>query len=640
MNRKHSVSFAILLVFILLQSANGLTIYRIGGTSLPAPDIPVSHEFVQLDWVSVEPTLHGELRQLDVANGSIAPVRLNPNVNLTPLIESEFGGQIQILEWAGWKNREEGDAVIFDGDPETAYLGDGHYVRVSGLGPQEKYWLFDLGGRFLLDRIRLFPREKFKTHRFIEKFLIGINDGDPLKDGTREYRLRFADFDVDVVHNISENAQPTINLVMPRTPVRYVLFEGPENTRGIWEVAEFEIYGIGPAPFSSFVSNVIDLGGPASIGPLIWSGQQDPGANIELSMRAGDDDDPNNYWRFTFRGDERSRFDEKGKPLNLRTYKQVESGAKAGVTHDTENWTFWNTAFPFTMGSGDMGALKSRQYVQVRADFSSTDLASGTLDYLQFAVSNPPVVNAALAEIVPVAVPSGKPTLFTYKIKPHFLPNDLGFDTIVVNTPAHIVGIDAVRVGGVDVSFKRAEINNSGFAVQIPLIDTQLTSELIEVDFRAEVFAIGTVFSGQVLHSERPYEVPQGLTPGDADPLADGDRLQVDLIGLKSRAIQAMRLSGAVFTPNGDGINDQLDVEYDLINILGDVPVQLGVFDLSGRYRGAVVDGNGVSGRSTVIWDGLDGDGRLLSPGLYVLRLEVQADSGVHTYERAVSIAY
>lgn len=640
MNRKHSVSFAILLVFIFLQPSIALTIYRIGGTSLPAPNIAVSHEFVQLDWASVEPNLHGRLIQLEVADGSIAPVRLNPNVNLTPLIESELGGKIQILEWAGWKEREEGDAVIFDGDPETAYLGDGHYVRVSGLGPQEKYWLFDLGGRFLLDRIRLFPREKFKTHRFIEKFLIGINDGDPLKDGTREYRLRFADFDVDVVHNIRENAQPAINLVMPRTPVRYVLFEGPENTRGIWEVAEFEIYGIGPAPFSSFVSNVIDLGGPASIGPLIWSGQQDQGASIELSMRAGDDDDPNNYWRFTFRGDERSRFDEKGKPLTLRTYKQVESGAKAGVTHDTESWSFWHTAFPFTMGSGDMGALKSRQYVQVRADFSSTDRASGTLDYLQFAASVPPVVNAALAEIVPVAVPSGKPTLFTYKIKPHFFPDDLGFDTIVVNTPAYIIGVDAVRVGGVDVAFKRVEINSSGFSVQIPLINTQMTSELIEVDFRAEVFAIGTVFSGQVLHSELPYEVPQGLTPGDADPLAEGDRLRVDLIGLQSSAIQALRISGAVFTPNGDGINDRLEIEYDLINILGDVPVQLGVFDLSGRHRGTVIDGNGVSGRSTVKWDGLDGDGMLLSPGLYILRLEVQADSGRHTYERTVSIAY
>ena len=31
---------------------------------------------------------------------------------------------------------------------------------------------------------------------------------------------------------------------------------------------------------------------------------------------------------------------------------------------------------------------------------------------------------------------------------------------------------------------------------------------------------------------------------------------------------------------------------------------------------------------------------KVVSPGLYVLRLEVQADSGVHTFEKTVSIAY
>ena len=72
--------------------------------------------------------LHGQLKQLEIADGAIAPVRLDPNVNLTPLIESEFGGQIQILEWASWSNRKARDAVIFDGDHETAYLGTGCYL--------------------------------------------------------------------------------------------------------------------------------------------------------------------------------------------------------------------------------------------------------------------------------------------------------------------------------------------------------------------------------------------------------------------------------------------------------------------------------------------------------------------------------
>ena len=61
---------------------------------------------------------------------------------------------------------------------------------------------------------------------------------------------------------------------------------------------------------------------------------------------------------------------------------------------------------------------------------------------------------------------------------------------------------------------------------------------------------------------------------------------------------------------------------------MGDVPIRLGVYDFLGRHRVAVINGRGVSGWSAVIWDGLYGDGMLLSPGLYVLRLEVQADSG------------
>ncbi len=625
---------------LCIQHSDALTIYRIGGAERPAPEIAAPYEFIQLDWADADPNVHGVLDQLTVDGGSIQPKRLDPDINLTPLIESELGGEILILEWAGWKNREDEDAVIFDGNPETAYLGDGHYVRVSGLGPQKKYWLFDLNGRFLLDRVRIFPREKFRTHRFIEKFLIGINDGDPLKDGTRDYRLRFADFDVDVVHDISENARPDLELPIPRVPVRFLLFEGPENTRGIWEVAEFEIYGAGPAPFASYVSNVIDLGAPASIGPLTWRGTLDPGGQIEFKLRAGADSDPNNYWRLTFRGDERSRFDERGKPLDLQSYQQVESGAKAGITHDSENWAFWTTAFPFAAGSGSMGSLRPQQYLQVRADFESTENASSRLDYLQFAVSIPPMASAALAEIAPVSVSSGEVVAFTYMIKPRFLPGDLGFDTISIDTPARVGGVDAVRIGGRAVEFTLLYSTSSGFAIRIPPMDTQLTDELIEVDFRGEVFKFGTVFTGSLSHSEKPHEIAQGLIPGDANPLFDGDRLQVDLVDIGHQTIRVLRLSSPVCTPNGDGVNDRLLIEYDLLNLSGGVPVRMVIYDLAGRALGSIVEERAGSGRTQVEWAGRLADGSLLVPGLYVLRLEVEADSGLDVVERVVSIAY
>ena len=80
---------------------------------------------------------------------------------------------------------------------------------------------------------------------------------------------------------------------MPPVPIKQILFQGFENTRGIWEIAEFQIFGVGFAPFAHYVSNVIDLGEPASLGQLTWLGEKGEQDRIDLSMRSGDDNDPN-----------------------------------------------------------------------------------------------------------------------------------------------------------------------------------------------------------------------------------------------------------------------------------------------------------------------------------------------------------
>ena len=158
-----------------------------------------------------------------------------------------------------------------------------------------------------------------------------------------------------------------------------------------------------------------------------------------------------------------------------------------------------------------------RRYVQVRADFTSTQQASSRLDYVQFAVSIPRVASRAVAEIVPIAVPPGRVTPFTYKLKPILINDDLGFDRICIDTPSRPVQVDQVRISGQPVDFELNRIDSEGFVVGIPRIHIQRTEELIEVDFRAEVFTFGTVFSGRIFDSQRPHEVPQSITPGDAD---------------------------------------------------------------------------------------------------------------------------
>ena len=96
----------------------------------------------------------------------------------------------------------------------------------------------------------------------------------------------------------------------------------------------------------------------------------------------------------------------------------------------------------------------------------------------------------------------------------------------------NLAELDQVRISSQPVTFELNRIDSEGFVVGIPRIHIQRTEELIEVDFRAEVFTFGTVFSGRIFDSQRPHEVPQSITPGEADGLEDSNRLSVDLLNL------------------------------------------------------------------------------------------------------------
>ncbi|MCH2662394.1 hypothetical protein MK163_18285, partial [bacterium] len=532
-----------------------LTVYRIGGSDLPTPELASVEgvEFVQGEWGDTDDELHGRTELMDVAAGRIAPRQLDPTVNLTPLLpQADFLGEILYLTWIGWGGFNDDDEFIWDGDPNTAYLGDG---RFASHGPNTKNLIFDFGGLFFIDRVKFYPRPIHQTDRFVERFIIGASDGDPFKDANRELRAGsrgdFVAF--DVVHSIRDNTQPIIDVKMPDEPVRKVLFRAPENIRGIWELAELEIYGSGFAPFSSYTSNIIDLGKPVSLGDLSWSGAVAEGAQIDVAMRSGDVPDPSIYWRFTFRGDEQSRFDLNGNPLTAKAYERLNKGEKAGITPNTQNWEAWSQAYDFASGSGPMQANKPRRYVQVKADFTSQKAAGGELQFLQFSVSDPPVATQVLAEIVPASVKAGDITQFTYAILPQFDRDDLGFDTVEIETPVQAQSIDAVRISGQDVGFEITHSDDSGFALKIPRMDPQQTNDRVEVDFSVEVFKFGTVFTGRVSDSEKPFEVRQAVTPGDADPLADSNTLSVGLVEVEDKAVNALKLASSVLTPNGDG---------------------------------------------------------------------------------------
>ena len=610
----------------LAQTADALTIHRISGRAgaeeLPWPDVASEPgvETVQHYWDEVDDNLFGSLFQLET-EGSLVPTSLDPELNLTPLIK-ERGGRVRINNSYNWYENDDLD-LILDDNLETAYQGIGGDQTASQF--LKGIWI-EFGGLFPIRRVVIQPTPEFINERFLRDYIIGTNDGDTRKLGTREFRhkWRYGFLDFDLIYDVTENRTGLLDLALPDVPIAELMLEVPS---GPWEIAELQIFGDGFAAKAGYVSNIIPLEANSSLGDLIWQASVDPGATLEFSVRTGDDTDPNAYWRNTFRGDERSRFDGNGKLLDRAAYGKLEGGEKGGISPDGQSWSFWTAPVDFAAGQAALVGGKPRQFVQISAEFGSTiGSAASRLDFLQFEVSSPPAATQVVAEIIPHHAPLGEITSFTYKLKAEIL-GDEGFDSIRINTPLAPASVDEVRIGSTVLTrgeFELIPYNGESFGVRFPRVDRNTSGELIEVAFESEVFKVGTVFAGRVFDSEQPFEVRQRVAAGDADPLVEGNSLSVSPSTVSRGAIRAFTVSP--LTPNGDGVNDDLEVAYDLVNLAGAVPVELDVFNLAGQRVAEIAVDTGTSGRFSASWDGTDGSDRLLPPGLYLLRLKVEAD--------------
>ena len=490
-------------------------------------------------------------------------------MNLTPsTLEGNFrykdlGGDWQIPERVPQYIDRRWSVRFADADPNSYYADD-----------RSIEYLFDFQRQVHLSRIRFFTRvddgtivtcgfgrnqagRGCRTGNLepIPEFLIGTSDGDPAKEGTRPFMPRYhwrvgpgERYDFDVVHE--GQGRDLVDLSFPSIPTQRLLFKISGQQGVEWEIAEFEIYASGYAPTARYTSNVIDLGEEFSLGDLSWAGLQgsDPESRVEITMRSGDDEQPNVYWRRTFRGDEQVPISSRGTPLTRAAYNRLEPPEKGDIRHDNENWVAWNAAYDFTLGRGRANADRPRRYVQFDVAFVSTPESGGQVGYLQFPAS-PPLISQAPAEITPAAAAPGEVTTFTYLIRPRLEPGDEGFDGIAVETPAQIVDVErAGRLGGSKIEVEVIRIDDEGFSVQIPRVDIERTEELVEITFQARVFEYDTPFIARLFDSGTPFEVPQPVTEGDADEGTDSNRLRVALTDIPDRAIKTMALSSPLFT--------------------------------------------------------------------------------------------
>ncbi|NKB68692.1 MAG: hypothetical protein GKR89_16635 [Candidatus Latescibacteria bacterium] len=185
----------------------------------------------------------------------------------------------------------------------------------------------------------------------------------------------------------------------------------------------------------------------------------------------------------------------------------------------------------------------------------------------------------------------------------------------------------------------RAEAGAEG---ALDLIFTEPVQEdrLLVIRFRTRVFLGNTLFSAQLSNRDLPQRL-QMVSPGDATPLVQSQSLVAVADLAVAGLLDRVEIVPPIFTPNGDGINDQTAIQLTVFAVEGNKQLQVEIFDLSGRrQRDLSVASQRPSGPHRLVWDGSDDNGRLVPPGLYTVRVRLDADAGDAQTVRLVRVAY
>jgi hypothetical protein len=449
-------------------------------------------------------------------------------------------------------------------------------------------FVVDLGIPYPVSEVAFYPlRSGSSADYFVRGYQLFGNDGDPNKvDRVGE----------PVFSALSADATNPSVVVrddhFPPQHLRYVKLR--ISAPNPFELDQLEIRGEGYVSSAAFTSTELDLGDIGNFGRMLWAAEIDPGSE-----------------------------------LALRTRVRRDAGAE---------WSAWSEVYQHS--GSDVSADGPARYLQVQAQFTtSVTTQRSRLDSLAIEYSQPTMGRRVDARIEPrTDVQLGQLETFTYTITPLLGAPDIGFDTIELDTPTVAV-LRRVSVAGVELSGADYQVEAVKGLLRVRLLGegNRITrdAQAVQLVFDDRVLIYGTVMGGRAIASWRADVLPQRL-----EAQSSGYLTVLGAAQSLGRVLGSLRASPQVFTPNGDGVNDDTAIVFQIAQVIGDAPLLVEVLELSGHHVRSLWDGPVSSDAFAVPWDALDDAGSLVPPGIYLVRAILDGDWENYVQMTTVAVAY
>jgi hypothetical protein len=555
----------------------------------------------------------------NVALGTIARGGTFTDPNATAFPERAFDGRITTY----W------DAIVYSTVGDIAGWGD---------------LTVDLGALFRLRAVRPVTGVMFGSGHVLYGYELKGSDGSRAPDGSLIWQaLSGADRLLNQSTRLFEDA------FEPRE-VRYLGFRNVDIARRTLayeghrypsQVSEIQAYAVGYMPEVVMTSGYIDLQRPRSLTTLTWEARTPPGTSVQLRTRTGDE------LRESVR-----YFNAQGQELaNKEAYDRLPSfarGQKLVEILPGAGWSGWSQAYQ--VPGEAVRSPSPRRYLVVEARLRTA--AAGSCASLQRLYINlaDPVAESVVGEVQPKRdVPLGEDVTLDVFLKPHYAAANPRIDRVRIVAPAGAsMSLDEVRRGApaalavgagatytrdlqgrfADLEGRTLEVAGHGtdtLTLSLPVLLAE--GEALDLRVRSAVYQSGATFRAAVGNRTRA-QVWQEVDAGDAvpDELAPGAGMTV-LTPLDGANLKRLGRKLLVLTPNGDGVNETATIDFAVLRVNGEREVAVSVWGLAGRRVVRMAETRPqVSGQYRAVWDGRDDDGRLVPPGVYLLRIEVETD--------------